>query len=218
MNDVNVAALVAALESNPRTHTNVVETFEQLRGDDARSGTASDLLDELAKSAVSNDQSLETLLSIIITNGLARPAIRRILISAQDVEDAEQRTLASVALGLGGFEQRSRFTTWLHTVASNEAKMLVRSRSRRPEDPTDRDYMPEAPFLARLSTILGDRDLVERALAALPDDKRQVLVLRDVEGLDYQEISDHLDIPIGTVRSRLSRAREALAVLVRPAS
>lgn len=214
MNDVS--ALVAALESNPRTHANVVETFEQLRGDDARSATASDLLDELAKSAVLHDQSLETLLSLIITNGLARPAIRRILISAQDVEDAEQRTLASVALGLEGFEQRSRFTTWLHTVASNEAKMLVRSRSRRPEDPTNSDDMPEAPFLARLSTILGDRDLVERALAALPDDKRQVLVLRDVEGLDYQEISDHLDIPIGTVRSRLSRAREALAVLVRP--
>lgn len=87
--------------------------------------------------------------------------------------------------------------------------MLIRSRERRPSTPVA-DPEP-APFLARLSTLVADRDLIDRALGELPDTYRRPLELREIDGLDYEEIAATLDINIGTVRSRLNRGRSMLA-------
>jgi RNA polymerase sigma-70 factor, ECF subfamily len=171
------------------------------------------VLDRLAADAAISTDSLDLLLELVDRHGISRPALRRILISADDVDEAEQSTLAVVAMKVDKYNGTARFTTWLHQVASNEAKMLIRARSRRPssavEDP------PVAPFVARLSTLLADRDVIERAFAALPDNFRRPLELREIDGLDYDEIAATLDIPIGTVRSRLSRARAMLVESLR---
>lgn len=170
---------------------------------DGRDERASDLLDALAVGG-----HTDPLLRAIERHGLARPALYRLLIDANDIAEAEQSVLVAVGLRLDQFAGSSRFSTWLHQVAINEAKMLIRSRERRPATPVaDPD---SSPFLARLSTMLADRDLVDRALAELPDDLRRTITLREIDGLDYAEIANELDIEVGTVRSRLHRGRAQL--------
>lgn len=171
-----------------------------------------ELLDALASAAAASPHALEALITVLQTNRVAQPAIRRFIIDADDIDDIEQATMAQVALKVEQFDGRSKFATWVFTVAGNEAKMMLRSRQRRPQTG---DAVPEIGYLARLSTILGQRDEIERALAALPEDLRAVLIAREVEQLDYDEIAAHLELPIGTVRSRLHRARSVLAAQLR---
>ncbi|MFK7916517.1 MAG: RNA polymerase sigma factor [Ilumatobacter sp.] len=173
-----------------------------------RHDEAPTLLDELAQRARHDRTSLELLLTLLDRHGIARPALHRTLVDPNDLDDAEQATLAVVGTRLNQFDGRSRFTTWLHTIAANEAKMLIRTRSRRPATPTE--HFELSPFLARLSTMLADRDVIDRALAGLPDQYRRPIELREIDGLDYREIAATLQIGIGTVRSRLSRGRAML--------
>ncbi len=208
---LDVGDLCDALDSERLGRDHVVEAFDRWWSE--RDPLAQDLLDELATRAAGDTTSLEVLLVLIDRHGIARPALRRTLIAEHDIADAEQATMAVVALKVAGFAGRARFTTWLHRVASNEAKMLVRARARRPSTPVAE---PDAsPFVARLSTLLADRDLIDRALDELPTQFRDVIVLREIDGLEYDEIATTLDIPLGTVRSRLNRARALLAELVR---
>jgi RNA polymerase sigma-70 factor, ECF subfamily len=179
----------------------------------ARHPLAQDLLDELAARARSGDTAMEVLLGLIDGHGIARPALRKSLIAEHDIADAEQATLAAVALRVDRFEGRSRFTTWLHQVARNEAKMLIRARSRRPSTAVAEPDPP--PFIARLSTLMADRDVIDRALGELPESFRRPLELREIDGLEYDEIAAELDIPVGTVRSRLSRGRGMLVTALR---
>lgn len=201
MTEPSVEALIERLATD-RTGADVAATVFA-RWHAVRDERSTDLLDALA-----TGRHIDAVLRVVERHGLARPALHRLLIDADDIEEAEQATLAAVGLRLDQFAGTSRFTTWLHQVATNEAKMLIRSRERRPTtavaEPTT------APFLARLSTMLADRDLVDRALAELPDDLRRTIALREIDGLDYADIATELDIEIGTVRSRLHRARAQL--------
>jgi len=135
---------------------------------------------------------------------------RRIARNEADAMDASQEALIAIARRIDRFEGRSSFSTWVHRVAANACLDELRRRSRRPA-PGLPDLKPvidsDAPFDQRLA----DRDQLSNALAELPDDFREPLVLRDVAGLDYAEIADVLDIPPGTVRSRIARARGRLA-------
>lgn len=180
------------------------------------SGADQDLLDELASAAKHSPNALELLLRVVRVHGLARPAIRRMIVDADSVDDVEQATLACIAVRMSSFEGRSRFTTWLHAIAGNEAKLLLRSRARRPV--ADHGPMVEQTYLARLSTLLGERDAIERAIQRLPPSQREVLIAREIEGYDYAEIGSLLGLPIGTVRSRLHRAREMVASQLREGS
>ncbi|MEZ5171438.1 MAG: sigma-70 family RNA polymerase sigma factor [Acidimicrobiia bacterium] len=136
----------------------------------------------------------------------------RIVRDPSDTLDAAQETMIAVARGIDRFDGRSAFTTWLYRVATNAAIEETRRRGRRPvptEEPLDVPAPSPGPESAATSRID-----VEHALERVPDDFRAALVLRDMEELDYSEIAAVLDVPIGTVRSRIARGRRALATLL----
>ncbi len=141
---------------------------------------------------------------------------KRVMSDQADASDATQEALMAITRGIGRFDGTSSFTTWAYRVATNAALDELRRKGRRPvpnEDVAvhhDRRNDTPTPFADIDSTTdLG------RALAKLPVEFRAPLVLRDVSGLDYAEIAEILGIPGGTVRSRIARARAALAPLLR---
>lgn len=134
---------------------------------------------------------------------------RRVLGNPDDALDATQEALIAVARGIHRFDGRAAFTTWLYRVATNAALDEVRRRGRRPRP------VEELPQPVGSSSGLEDRvgaaiD-VDAALATLPEEFRVAVVLRDLCDLDYAEIAEVLDVPPGTVRSRIARGRAALA-------
>lgn len=147
----------------------------------------------------------------ILRFGLARPALHRYLIGDADIQDAEQATLVAVALRVGSWRGEGRFTTWLHQVASNEARQLIRSQSRRPTQRFADDATEPELFVQRVSSMLADANAVRDAVEGLPDNYRAVVELREFDGLTYDEIASSLDLPINTVKTHLRRARLELA-------
>lgn len=127
-----------------------------------------------------------------------------------EAEDVAQEVFLRAYQGLKGFGGRSTFKTWLYRIATNTARThLVRARAR-PESPGADQTFEQAVAPDDLERGVVDRDRIDRALAALPVEFREVVVLRDVEGLDYREISEALGVPMGTVESRLFRGRQRL--------
>lgn len=131
--------------------------------------------------------------------------------NAADAADATQDALISIARGIGRFDDRARFGTWAYRVAVNACLDELRRRRRRPE-PVDPDS-PGVPVPSERAAAdaVADRMLIDDALRTLPPDYRAAVVLRDLCGLEYAAIAEVLDVPIGTVRSRLARGRGALA-------
>jgi RNA polymerase sigma-70 factor (ECF subfamily) len=175
-----------------------------------------DELDALALRAADGDRAaLEELLAEV------QPRVRRIcgrmLLFPEDAEEATQDALLLVATKVGQFGGRSRFTTWLHAVASNSARSTYRSLKRRAaERPTDELPLHADPRTT--SVIAGSRlDLLEalESVGATRPELVEPLVLRDVQELDYNEIAALLQIPLGTVKSRIHSARNAVRPLLR---
>jgi RNA polymerase sigma-70 factor, ECF subfamily len=145
---------------------------------------------------------------------------RRLAGNDADARDATQEALIAIVRGLPRFDGRSAFTTWAHRVATNACLDELRRRGRRPVpgfDPT----LAEAGGVVRddapgLATGSADRLDIDAALRELPEEFRAPVVLRDQLGMDYAEIAQVLDIPPGTVRSRIARGRAALAKSLRP--
>jgi RNA polymerase sigma-70 factor (ECF subfamily) len=144
---------------------------------------------------------------------------RRITGSDADGADAAQEALLAIVRGLPRFDGRAQFSTWAYRVTTNVCLDELRRRRRRPVvglgDPDEHDDIADpsddAPLL---DEQVSDRLDLDAALAQLPTDFRAAVVLRDLCQLDYAEISDVLGIPPGTVRSRISRGRVALASLM----
>jgi RNA polymerase sigma-70 factor (ECF subfamily) len=137
----------------------------------------------------------------------------KLLGDRRDAEDATQEALIAVVRGLHRFDGRSAFPTWVYRVATNTCLDELRRRKRRPvtiELATDHG---EPTAAARESAVL-ERMSVDAALAKLPEDFRVAVVLRDLCDLDYAEIGSALDVPAGTVRSRIARGRARLAELL----
>jgi RNA polymerase sigma-70 factor (ECF subfamily) len=134
---------------------------------------------------------------------------RRIIAHPEDALDATQEAMIAVARGIGRFDGRSAFTTWLYRVATNAALDELRRRKRRPVaiDVVDTDAVAPGP---PVDAVVTDRVDVDAALATLPVEFRTAVVLRDLCDLDYAEIADVLDVPPGTVRSRIARGRALL--------
>lgn len=174
------------------------------------------LYDVLAEEAANGDADAAADLAWAVKRfRLARPALHTYLFKEQDVDAAEQRTLVAVALRIGSFRGEAKFTTWLHRVAINEAKQLVRGATRRarrelatpPEDLADH-------FVVRVSSMIADRRLIATAIEALPDNHRAALLLREEQGLAYSEIAEELAIPESTAKTWVRRARLELAEIL----
>ncbi|MGE0228687.1 MAG: RNA polymerase sigma factor [Dehalococcoidia bacterium] len=150
----------------------------------------------------------------------------RFLGSQQAAEDATQEAFLRAYRGLGRFEGE-RFRPWLLSIVANAARDELRRQRRRPQrsldaarddpdrptiDPPDPGPSPEA------TALRGElRGHLEAALRTLPEDWRMVVLLSDVHGLAYDEVASALGVPVGTVKSRLSRARGRLRDLLRAA-
>ena len=139
---------------------------------------------------------------------------RRIAGGSRDADDACQEALIKIVRNLPRFDGRSSFGTWAYRIATNASLDELRKRDRRPR--LDDGATERADDRATNDVDdLGDRLILDQALAALSDDLRTAVVLRDVANLDYSEIAEVLDIPLGTVKSRISRGRAALAERLR---
>jgi RNA polymerase sigma-70 factor (ECF subfamily) len=139
---------------------------------------------------------------------------RRLAGNDADALDATQEALMSVVRGIDSFDGRARFSTWLYRVATNAGLDELRRRTRRPVPVDDEQYgLDDRPDLRSpsVSGSVADRLAVDEALQAIAPEFRACVVLRDLCDLDYAEIAEVLDLRPGTVRSRISRGRAALA-------
>ena len=141
-----------------------------------------------------------------------RAVCHRIIINDSDADDATQSALISIVRALPSFDHRSRFSTWVYRIATNAALDELR-RIRRRAVPHDDSVFTGLAHDDATPAVDARVDLT-RALGQLPEDHRVVLVLRHVADLEYEEIAVILDVPVGTVRSRLSRARAQLTALM----
>lgn len=145
--------------------------------------------------------------------------------SDSEAEELTQDTFVRAYRSLGGFRGQSSFKTWLYTIATNLVRTHLKRRARwgwlkGPARRTDMhenepDREPVSPEETAEASLVR-RDAIDRALSTLDPDLRLVVTLRDVEGLDYREIAASLGVPLGTVESRLFRARQRLRPLLAP--
>ena len=145
--------------------------------------------------------------------------ILKSLRNPEDALDISQETFLRVHRSLGLFRGQSSFSTWIFSIASNLCIDFVRKQKRRgrhipsvnedsPEMQNLADERPDPVSQAEKREVARE---IDRALAAITPDLREIFLLREVAGLSYQEIADALDIELGTVKSRIARARGALA-------
>ncbi|WP_372522254.1 RNA polymerase sigma factor RpoE [Sulfuricaulis sp.] len=152
--------------------------------------------------------------------------ISRYVRDRREVEDVTQEALIKAYRAIGGFRGESAFYTWLYRIAVNTAKNYLESQGRRPPGS---DMEIESAELIEGGEGLRDQatperqmltneiaTTVHRVLELLPPDLRTAITLREIEGMSYEEIAEIMDCPIGTVRSRIFRAREAIDQELRP--
>jgi len=150
--------------------------------------------------------------------------VRTLVNDAADAEDLTQEIFVRAFRAIGRFRGDSSFRTWLFRIAVNVARTHLGRRSRwrvpwresrdRGENTSSRPF--DSPSQEDLEADIVRRDAIDRALATLSPDLRHAVMLRDIEGLEYREIAKVLGIPIGTVESRIFRARQRLRPLLEP--
>lgn len=180
----------------------------------------------LVERAQAGDKHAFELLVVKYQRKLAR-LLSRFIRDAAEVEDVSQEAFIKAYRALPSFRGESAFYTWLYRIGINTAKNYLVSRGRRAPTSTEfdiedaesfedagllHDYnTPEATLLTK---EIGNT--VNAAVEALPAELRTALTLREIEGLSYEDIAQVMNCPIGTVRSRIFRAREAVAEKIRP--
>jgi RNA polymerase sigma-70 factor (ECF subfamily) len=152
--------------------------------------------------------------------------ISRYVRDSDEVQDVAQEAFIKAYRALPRFRGESAFYTWLYRIAINTAKNHLVSRSRRPPsmdvDIEDADYRDDADMLRDQEdpeSVMSRDQLqatIHAALADLPEDLRSALTLREFDGLSYEQIAEVLDCPVGTVRSRIFRAREFVDQRMQP--
>lgn len=146
--------------------------------------------------------------------------ISRFVKDSAEVHDVAQEAFIKAYRALGNFRGESAFYTWIYRIAVNTAKNYLVSRGRRPPafdvDVGDAEFYSGADGLRDINTpeneLMKDQleSVVFKAIQGLPEDLRTALTLREMEGLSYEEIAEVMECPVGTVRSRIFRAREAV--------
>lgn len=147
---------------------------------------------------------------------------RRLMGNEADAADATQEGMVAVVKGLNRFDGRAKFSTWSYRVVVNRCHDELRRRKRQPvPSAIDADLLGPATLRINMAgtgtsdparQVVTSIDLDEK-MGQLSDDFRTILILRDLVGCDYAEMADLLTIPVGTVRSRLARARSKMAEL-----
>lgn len=152
--------------------------------------------------------------------------VERYVRDPDEALDVAQEAFIKAYRALASFRGESAFYTWLYRIAINTAKNHLASRKRRAED-FELDLQDPDQYEAHGRLREGDtpeglalseeiRETVSTAIEALPEDLRTAIVLRELEGMSYEEIAGAMDCPVGTVRSRIFRAREAIDKRLKP--
>lgn len=153
--------------------------------------------------------------------------LSRFIRDPAEVEDVVQEAFIKAYRALPSFRGESAFYTWLYRIGINTAKNYLVAQGRRAPTSTDFDAdeaetFEDADQLRDINTpesLMQSRQVAETvnaAMESLPEELRTAIVLREIEGLSYEEIAEVMSCPIGTVRSRIFRAREAVAARLRP--
>ena len=177
---------------------------------------------QLVKRAQKGDTRAFDLL-VMKYQGRIASLVSRFVQDQAEVEDVTQEAFIKAFRALPKFRGDSAFYTWLYRIASNAAKNYLVAKGRRPSADTsidDAEYFDEGDALRDSETpenrFFGEEmaSIVKQTLDALPEELKMALVLREFDGLSYEEIAEVMDCPVGTVRSRIFRAREALDVSI----
>ncbi len=183
----------------------------------------------LVERTVAGDQKAFELLVMKYQRRIER-LIGRMVRDSDLVEDIAQETFIRAYRALAQFRGEAQFYTWLYRIAVNTAKKALGDLKRDPlvsesalrggdeEDETS-SVENELTTAETPETLLAAKEIaaaVNAAMEALPDELRQAVTLREIEGLSYEEIATVMDCPIGTVRSRIFRARESISAKVKP--
>ena len=180
--------------------------------------TAPDTDQQLVQRAQRGDLRAFDLL-VLKYQGRIAALVSRYVSDAGEVEDVTQEAFIKAYRALGKFRGDSAFYTWLYRIAANAAKNHLVAKGRRPgADATieDAEGFEEGGMLSESASpealAMGNElaEVVESALNSLPDELKAALMLREFDGLSYDDIADVLGCPVGTVRSRIFRAREAI--------
>jgi RNA polymerase sigma-70 factor (ECF subfamily) len=152
--------------------------------------------------------------------------VHRYVRDSADVQDVVQEAFIKAYRALESFRGDSAFYTWMYRIAINTAKNHLISRGRRPPasdvDIEDAEYFAGNDNLQDFNTpessLFCDQlqAAVDKAVSQLPEDLRTAVTLREMDGLSYEEIAEIMKCPVGTVRSRIFRAREAIDKVVKP--
>ncbi|MFC5522637.1 RNA polymerase sigma factor RpoE [Polaromonas jejuensis] len=192
----------------------------------AEKATDSDAM--LVERTLAGDQKAYELLVIKYQRRIQR-LIGRMVRDVDLVEDIAQETFIRAYRALAQFRGEAQFYTWLYRIAVNTAKKALMDLKRDPTvsensfksadddetSPLENELTsPETPDAVLASKEIAE--MVNAAMEALPEELRQAITLREIEGLSYEEISEAMNCPIGTVRSRIFRAREAISEKVKP--
>jgi len=180
---------------------------------------------ELVQRVQQGDKSAYDLLVIKYQHKIVQ-LVNRFVKDPSEAQDVAQEAFIKAYRALGNFRGDSAFYTWLYRIAINTAKNYLVSRSRRYSDyevdVQDAEQVENAPQLKGMDTpdnVLMNEQIVEAiksAIEKLPDEMRTAIMLREFEGMSYEEIAQAMDCPVGTVRSRIFRAREAIDKKITP--
>lgn len=183
---------------------------------------------QLVERAQRGDQKAFELLVIKYQRKLER-LVSRMVKDHNLVPDIVQESLIKAYRALPGFRGDAQFYTWLYRIAVNTAKKTLLDIKKRPElayssYTSDQDGETNAKNETLIDMTTPDATLaakeivqtVEKAVEALPQELKQAILLREVDGLSYEEIAQAMDCPVGTVRSRIFRARDVIAAKLRP--
>lgn len=190
---------------NPASSRRNPELTASNSGGEVLAWTDAQQVDEVVEACQKGDPAAQRKLYEASHQNVYRLMVR--MVGLQDAADVTQQVFLQAFRKITQFSGRSQFGTWIYRVAVNEALQHIRRSKRSREQLLEQEPMDRSPGNQE---NVDDKELLEQALRKLDADLRSAFLLREVEGLSYGEIAEALEIPEGTVGSRLNRARKEL--------
>lgn len=171
-----------------------------------------DTLALLARYGRQDPAAVDLLVEVLDASGTIRRFARAALLDHAAVDDVSQDSLISIAASIGSYDGRGKVTTWVHSIVRR--RVVDHLRRQRATAPLTDEAVEAAPG-PRMSSLIATRASVQAALEALPELYRLPVVMRDLEGQAYADISQALGRPTGTVKAQISRGRAMVAARLR---